>query len=43
LIAEGIKLNSALSEIFLFSNDIGAEGAKWIGEALKQNSALEGI
>ena len=42
-IGEALKVNTSLSEIYLYGNNIGDEGAKAIGEALKVNTSLNEI
>ena len=42
-IAEALKLNTSLKEIYLYQNQIGDEGGKAIGEALKLNTSLRDI
>jgi Ran GTPase-activating protein (RanGAP) involved in mRNA processing and transport len=42
-IADVIKQNNTLEEIFLSRNNVGDEGAKWIADAIKENSMLRAI
>ena len=40
-VAEALKVNTSLNQIYLFSNNIGDEGTKHVAEALKVNTSLK--
>ena len=42
-IAEALKVNGALTTLWLANNNVGDQGATAIGDALKVNSALTNL